>query len=81
MQGVFFRQSTCQRAMELGLSGWVRNRRDGSVELVAEGKRTAVDALVGWCKQGPEMANVTDLERRDEEPVGLDGSFDVRATL
>mgnify|MGYP003948386701 CR=1 FL=1 len=80
VQGVYFRQSTCARAGELGLSGWVRNRTDGSVELVAEGLPEAIDALVQWCHQGPKMAEVSEVERRDEDPVGLDGGFDVHAT-
>jgi acylphosphatase len=80
VQGVYFRQSTREQAIELGLTGWVRNRRDGSVELVAEGDSNSLQALVNWCKKGPALADVTDVERLDEEPVGMFGKFDVHKT-
>jgi acylphosphatase len=80
VQGVYFRQSTRERAIELGLTGWVRNRRDGSVELVAEGDGNSLQALVNWCKIGPSMAEVTEVERLDEGPVGMFGKFDVHKT-
>ena len=80
VQGVYFRQSTRERAIELGLTGWVRNRRDGSVELVAEGDGNSLQALVNWCKIGPAMAKVTEVERLDEGSVGMFGKFDVHKT-
>lgn len=80
VQGVYFRQSTQERAIELGLTGWVRNRRDGSVELVAEGDGNSLQALVNWCKIGPAMAKVTEVERLDEGSVGMFGKFDVHKT-
>jgi acylphosphatase len=70
VQGVFFRDSCWQTARELGVRGWVRNRADGAVELVAEGGRPAVDSLVSWCCKGPPRARVTDMEIIAEEPVG-----------
>ena len=81
VQGVFFRQSSRVTALELGLRGWVRNRRTGSVEVVAEGPLDKLDAFVEWCKKGPEAANVVRVERMDSEPAGLPGGFDVRPTL
>jgi acylphosphatase len=80
VQGVWYRASTEQQARELGLRGWVRNRRDGSVEAVAEGEDEAVEALVRWCHQGPPLARVSEVERHDEEPAGLGEGFDVRPT-
>ena len=80
VQGVYFRQSTKDRALEYGVSGWVRNRLDGTVELVAEGESNAVNRLVSWCSVGPKMAIVDAVERIDEEPVGIPQGFDVRPT-
>jgi acylphosphatase len=72
VQGVFFRDACRQTARDLGVRGWVRNRSDGAVELVAEGARPAVDRLVSWCCQGPPQARVTDMEIIAETPAGED---------
>lgn len=77
VQGVFFRESTRREAQRLGVSGWVRNRPDGSVEAVFEGEPSMVEAAVEWARRGPERAVVTALRRVDEEPQGADG-FSVR---
>jgi acylphosphatase len=70
VQGVFFRGWTVERANSLGLGGWVRNRRDGSVEILASGSGEAIEALIEHCRRGPPAAVVTDLEVTDaEEPV------------
>ena len=78
VQGVFFRDSARQRAGELGLAGWVRNRPDGRVEAVFEGPREKVREMVRWCEEGPPHAGVEDVEA-EFEPAGgdLDG-FEVR---
>ena len=81
VQGVYFRQSTRSTALACGVSGWVRNRSDGTVEIVAEGPGDALENLVLWCSKGPEMAQVRSIERVDEEPVGLPEGFDVRPTV
>jgi acylphosphatase len=62
VQGVYYRASTCERADELGLTGWVRNCADGSVELEAEGARERVEALITWCRRGPAGARVTGVD-------------------
>lgn len=62
VQGVFYRKSCQTEAARLGLSGWVRNRRDGTVEAVAEGPRATLDAWVAWCRGGPTMARVDRVE-------------------
>jgi acylphosphatase len=80
VQGVYFRATTQTRALELGLSGWVRNRRDGSVEVVAEGPEGAIQALCDWAQQGPPHARVDAVDRVDSDPVGLEGEFVVRPT-
>ena len=61
VQGVFFRQSTVEMARPLGVSGWVRNLPDGSVEALFEGERALVERAVAWCRQGPPRARVDDL--------------------
>ena len=77
VQGVYYRD-TCQRvAAGLGVRGWVRNRSDGTVEVVAEGERSAVDALLDWCRQGPPRAQVVGIEVTDE-PVAAERGFRVR---
>ena len=77
VQGVWFRGSTERRAQALGLSGWVRNCPDGSVEAVFEGSRSAVDAALAFCREGPRGARVERVDVSEEEPEGLAG-FDVR---
>jgi acylphosphatase len=70
VQGVFYRD-TCQRvARELGVRGTVRNCSDGTVEVVAEGKRDAVDQFLVWCRSGPPHAVVSRISITDEAPVG-----------
>lgn len=70
VQGVFYRDSCRSAAVELGVRGWVRNCRDGSVEVAAEGPRDAVGRLVEWCREGPPRAIVTDVVIVDEEVAG-----------
>lgn len=73
VQGVGYRQSCADAARRGGLAGWVRNRRDGRVEAVFEGPVPAVEAMVSWCRHGPPLATVTELDLRDEEPEALSG--------
>ena len=61
VQGVFYRQSTKETAVRLGLTGWAKNCPDGSVEAVFEGERKAVDAGIEWCRQGPPAAHVIEV--------------------
>ena len=68
MQGVFFRVETERRARSLGLTGWVRNNRDGSVEAVFEGDREWVESMVDWCGRGPALAEVDTVEVDWEQP-------------
>jgi len=70
VQGVFFRDSTRREAHRLGLSGWVRNRRDGTVEALFEGEPDAVAEAVLWCRSGPPHAQVEDLGVSAAEPEG-----------
>ncbi len=69
VQGVFYRDSCRREATRLGVRGSVRNRPDGSVEVVAEGQRERVEALLTWCRQGPPRAVVTGMAISDEVPA------------
>ena len=62
VQGVGYRYSMHEEALRLGLSGWVRNRRDGSVEAVVQGPTSAVEAMRRWAAQGPHAAQVTQVQ-------------------
>lgn len=71
MQGVGFRDALRAEALRLRVSGWVRNRADGSVEALLQGDATAIERLVDWARRGPSLARVQALE---EQPV--DAGFD-----
>lgn len=73
VQGVWFRGSTRDAAIAHGVAGWVRNRRDGSVEAVFEGPDDAVDALLAFVRHGPPGARVERLEVTEESPTGERG--------
>ncbi|MEW6036533.1 MAG: acylphosphatase [Candidatus Micrarchaeota archaeon] len=62
VQGVFFRANTQGEGGRLGVSGWVRNLPDGSVEVLAEGEKEALEALLDWCRHGPAGASVGRVE-------------------
>ena len=70
VQGVFFRATCARLARDAGLGGYVRNLPDGRLEAAFEGEESAVDAIVGWCRRGPELASVEAMETVHEEPVG-----------
>lgn len=62
VQGVFFRASTKSQALSHGISGWVQNNPDGSVEIHAEGKQDALHDLHDWCEEGPPGAKVENVQ-------------------
>lgn len=78
VQGVFFRMETKRAAQRFGVCGWVRNRRDGSVEALFEADKHRVDALLDWCNQGPPHAHVTDVKIDRQEYSGEFDSFEIR---
>lgn len=78
VQGVFYRQSTADAAAGLRLRGFVRNLPDGRVEVVAEGARAALEALLAFCRRGPPAARVEGVEAAWGEPAGDLGPFAVR---
>jgi acylphosphatase len=73
VQGVGFRFAVEHEARSRGVSGWVRNRSDGTVEAVFEGEPEPVEALVGFCRRGPRGAEVSRIEVAVEAPEGLTG--------
>jgi len=80
VQRVYYRQSMVQAAERLGLSGWVRNRSDGSVEALATGPAEAVQALIDWAHAGPPAARVDSVEVSAAAPEALPG-FAQRETV
>ena len=80
VQGVNFRYYTYQRALGLGLTGWVRNLWDGRVEAVFEGEEASVREMVEWCQTGPPAARVDAVEVNWESPSGKFNDFEVRMT-
>lgn len=79
VQGVYFRQSMLMEAQRLGASGWVRNRRDGTVEAVIGGDAVTVQALLGWAHRGPAGASVDAVRTQPAEaPSGAE--FEVLRT-
>ncbi len=78
VQGVFYRASTRDKAVSLGLTGWVRNLPDGRVELVAEGPKDSIDELISWCWDGPTYARVEEVQVQDETPTGEFKEFEIR---
>ncbi len=73
VQGVFFRTTCAAKARRRSLSGWVRNLPDGRVEAVFEGTSELVEEMVAWCRRGPDLARVGDVETVALEPVGGSG--------
>jgi acylphosphatase len=80
VQGVSYRESARQEALRLGLTGWVRNRSDGSVEATVEGEPAPLEDFIRWCHTGPRLARVTDVQRADGSPTGEFGTFTVERT-
>jgi acylphosphatase len=78
VQGVSFRYYTAHRARELDLTGYVRNKPDGTVEVVAEGRRARLEELLSFLRVGPRAAFVTDVDLSWPDPTGRFGRFEVR---
>jgi len=77
VQGVFFRAHTRDKALELGLKGWVRNRSDGTVEAVFEGEKDKVEEIIRWCHRGPSGARVSRVSVNWEGYRGEFTDFDI----
>lgn len=78
VQGVWFRDTTRERATTLGLTGWVRNEPDGSVLLEAQGDEPARERLIAFLHEGPARAEVRDVSVEAIEPVDGELRFEIR---
>jgi len=77
VQGVFFRDNTRRKAIELGLNGYAKNLPDGNVEVVAEGNEEKIKELVNYIKKGPGIASVTGVQIKHKEPENFK-NFEIR---
>jgi acylphosphatase len=73
--GVFFRAAAQREARRLGISGWVRNRPDGNVEILAEAEEDAIREIVSWAQHGPSAARVDDVDVRWRSYTGEFSDF------
>lgn len=78
MQGVGFRHWAARTALSLGLTGWVRNLPDGSVEVQAQGERESLDKMADWLRRGPSSARVARLTVIEKPPEWGEESFVIR---
>jgi len=78
VQGVFFRASTRDEAIRIGVGGWVRNLPDGTVEALFEGEKKKVEEILGWCHKGPSGAQVSGVDISWEPYKGEFMRFDIR---
>ena len=81
VQGVFFRKSTQQKAISLRIVGWVRNRKDGRVEVYAQGREEALILLLQWCGKGPKLAKVERVDMDWLDPRDDISNFEIRETV
>ena len=77
VQGVFFRDFVRTHATKLGLTGFVRNKNDGTVEIVTQGERKSLDELQEFCAKGPSSAHVTHLEKEWKESTNQYEKFTI----
>ncbi len=81
VQGVGYRSNTQRMANTLNLKGWVRNLRDGRVEMIVEGEEQDIDLLIHWCHRGPTSAYVRTVLVEKTEPQGEFSRFTVKNTI
>jgi len=77
VQGVFYRDRSQEKALELELKGFVRNMRDGSVIACVQGKKHQIEDFIAWCHEGPSLAKVDHVEVTWREPADNFDSFDI----
>jgi acylphosphatase len=81
VQGVGFRYAMVDAAQAHGVAGWVRNRRDGTVEAFVQGDETAVASIVAWCRRGPPAARVAAVDAVPAAPDPALAGFEHQPTL
>ena len=81
VQGVGFRANTNRMANQLGLKGWVRNLRDGKVEIITEGDPELIERLIQWCHRGPTSAYVSKVSVEKTDAKGEFRGFSIKSTL
>ncbi|MGB5278243.1 MAG: acylphosphatase [Gammaproteobacteria bacterium] len=81
VQGVFYRSSTQRQARSQGLTGWVRNRSDGRVEVLACGDEQQLSIFTKWLEIGPDLAKVTNIKVSEQKLSAAPASFDVLPTV
>lgn len=72
VQGVFYRATAREKAVELGLTGWVKNTEEGNVEALVTGPTGRLEEFVAWCRQGPPRSVVTAVEVQEKEEVAFE---------
>jgi len=77
VQGVFFRAEAVRQAQKLGVTGWVRNISDGTVEVVAEGEKDTLNKLYQWCQKGPLLSKVKKVDAKWESYEGTFSDFEI----
>lgn len=78
VQGVGYRMSAYDAAVDLGITGWVRNLQDGHVEVLAESDKATLEQFVAWAKTGPAYAVVSEVEKEEFTATGEFTSFQIR---
>jgi len=81
VQNVGYRQSAFYKAVSLGLTGWVRNLYDGSVEAMFEGEELLVNQMIEWCKEGPMLARVSNVEVQPQKSSEEFEDFKIKSTF
>ena len=77
VQGVFYRSEAQKKALSLGLTGWIKNASDGSVECWAEGDQDKLEEFLEWCWQGPSGARVRNVKVEPVEPQNIFNGFNI----
>ncbi len=78
VQGVFYRATAKKVAEQLEINGWIKNTKEGNVEVIATGNEEALNEFINWCKQGPKDAKVTDVVLTTKNPEAFNGFSIVR---
>ena len=78
VQGVFYRATARELADELGVSGWIKNTKEGDVEAIVSGDGEAIKKFIEWCRQGPSRAVVTEVIATEKEHESFDGFCVIR---